>query len=52
MPLDDFLSETMSLLESEPDAQQILVERVRRQRFATANGDYDKVLAMQAGRAR
>jgi short-subunit dehydrogenase involved in D-alanine esterification of teichoic acids len=52
MPLEDFLSETMSLLESEPDAQQILVERVRRQRFATANGDYDKVFAMQAVRTR
>ncbi|TMR22273.1 SDR family NAD(P)-dependent oxidoreductase [Nonomuraea turkmeniaca] len=50
MPLDDFLSEVMTLLASEPDAQQILVERVKRQRFAVANGVYDKVLAMQSGR--
>jgi short-subunit dehydrogenase involved in D-alanine esterification of teichoic acids len=50
MPLDDFLTETMSLLESEPDAQQILVERVKRQRFATQNGNYEEVFAMQSGR--
>ncbi|SDR21954.1 Short-chain dehydrogenase involved in D-alanine esterification of teichoic acids [Thermostaphylospora chromogena] len=50
MPLDDFLSETMSLLESEPDARQILVERVKGQRFAVADGTYGQVLAMQSGR--
>lgn len=51
MPLDDFLAEAMSLLESQPDARQILVERVKRQRFAEANGTYDEVFALQAGRA-
>lgn len=51
MPLDEFLTETMSLLESQPDAQQILVERVKRQRFAEADGTYEQVFAMQAGRA-
>lgn len=50
MPLDDFVSEAMSLLESQPDAPQILVERVKRQRFAEATGNYDQVFAMQAGR--
>ncbi|WP_046469258.1 SDR family oxidoreductase [Allosalinactinospora lopnorensis] len=50
MPLDEFASETMSLLESQPDAPQILVERVKRQRFAEATGTYDEVFAMQAGR--
>ena len=50
MPLDDFISEAMSLLESQPDAPQILVERVKRQRFAEATGNYDQVFAMQAGR--
>ncbi|MDQ3641721.1 MAG: SDR family NAD(P)-dependent oxidoreductase, partial [Actinomycetota bacterium] len=50
MPLDDFLSETMALLETQPDAEQILVERVKRQRFAEANGTYAEVLAMQSGR--
>jgi hypothetical protein len=30
MPLDDLLSETMALLESQPDARQILVQCVKR----------------------
>jgi uncharacterized oxidoreductase len=50
MPLDEFVSETMELLESQPDPAQILVERVKRQRFAEANGVYDQVFATQAGR--
>lgn len=50
MPLDDFVSEAMSLLESQPDAPQILVDRVKRQRFAEATGTYDQVFALQAGR--
>jgi short-subunit dehydrogenase involved in D-alanine esterification of teichoic acids len=48
MPLDEFVSEAMRLLESQPDARQILVERVKRQRFAEANGTYDEILARQA----
>lgn len=48
MPLDEFVSEVMSLLGSQPDARQILVERVKRQRFAEVNGTYDEILAMQA----
>lgn len=50
MPLEEFVSEVMSLLESQPDARQILVERVKRQRYAEANGAYDQVFAMQAAR--
>ena len=50
MPLEEFVTEAMGLLESQPDARQILVERVERQRYAEANGTYDQVLAMQAGR--
>lgn len=50
LPLEEFVSEVMSLLESQPDAAQILVERVKRQRFAEAKGTYDQVFAMQAGR--
>lgn len=49
MPLEDFASEVVSLLESNPDADHIFVERVKRQRFAEVNGEYDKVFAMQAG---
>lgn len=50
MPLEDFLSEAMDLMTREPDATQILVERVKRQRFAEANGTYDEVFAMLSGR--
>ena len=50
MPLEDYLAEVMTLLESAPDAEQILVERVKRQRFAEANGTYAEVLAAQSGR--
>lgn len=48
MLLEDFLDETMALLGADPDAQQILVERVRRQRFAEADGQYAEVLASQS----
>lgn len=51
MPLGGFLCETMSLLASEPDARQILIGRVKRQRFAVANGTYDQIFALQNGRA-
>jgi uncharacterized oxidoreductase len=44
MPLDDFLSEVMELLESEPDADEILVENVKFLRYAEANGNRDEVL--------
>lgn len=49
MPLEEYISETMGLLESEPEARQILVERVKFQRFAEVNGDYDNVFARLAG---
>ncbi len=48
MPVEDFLDEVMRLLTGQPDADQILVERVKRQRFAAANGTYDEVLAAQS----
>jgi len=48
MPLEDFLSETMTLLRTRPDAREILVERVKGLRHAEANGSYDDVLAMLA----
>lgn len=49
MPLDDFLAETMTLLSTRPDAQEIVVERARFVRDAPANGSYDSVLALLAG---
>lgn len=50
MPLDEFIGEVMGLLESQPDAAQILVERVKPLRFAEVDGTYDKVFAALAGR--
>ena len=42
MPLKDYISETMSLLTSSPDAAEILVEPVKAQRFAERSGGYDE----------
>ncbi|MEU5346125.1 MULTISPECIES: hypothetical protein [unclassified Streptomyces] len=49
MPLEDFLSEVMTLLRTRPDAREILVENVKPLRHAEANGAYDSVLAMLSG---
>ncbi|MFJ9249060.1 SDR family oxidoreductase [Streptomyces sp. NPDC101776] len=49
MPLEEFLSEVMILLRSQPDASEILVENVKFLRHAQANGTYDNVLAMLSG---
>lgn len=38
MPLKDFIEETMHLLQTQPDADEILVERVKPLRFAEAAG--------------
>ena len=40
MPLQDFITETMALLNAQPDAHEVLVERVKPLRFAE-KGDYD-----------
>ena len=41
MPLADFIAETLTILKTSPDAQEICVERVKSLRFAEANGGYD-----------
>lgn len=41
MPLKDFISETMSILENSPNTTEICVERVKQLRFAEAGGQYD-----------
>jgi len=46
MPLEDFLSETMTLLRADPEAQEIVVERAKFIRYAEANGTYGSVLGM------
>ncbi|MCT2582158.1 SDR family oxidoreductase [Actinophytocola gossypii] len=45
MPLDDFADEVVDLLEKDPDAHEILVERVKFLRFGEVRGDYDQVVA-------
>ncbi|MCO8277564.1 SDR family NAD(P)-dependent oxidoreductase [Actinoplanes sp. TRM 88003] len=52
MPLNDFLDEVMALLQTQPDAPQILVERVRWLRDAEAEGRYTDVLDVLSGRHR
>jgi uncharacterized oxidoreductase len=49
MPLKEYLDETLALLEAEPDATQILVERVRWLRNAEAEGHYEQALAILTG---
>jgi uncharacterized oxidoreductase len=44
MPLDEFVAETVGLLESQPDAKEIQVERVKFLRYGEARGDYDQVV--------
>ena len=43
MPLKDFISETMSILSSNPTPAEICVERVKGLRFAAQGGQYDAV---------
>jgi uncharacterized oxidoreductase len=54
MPLDEYVAETMTLLQSQPQAAEIVVERVKRLRFAERDGAYDDIYtalneAMEAG---
>jgi short-subunit dehydrogenase involved in D-alanine esterification of teichoic acids len=52
MPLEDFLDEVMGLLEADPKSEQILVERVKWQRNAEAEGRYADVLGVLSARYR
>ncbi|MFE7505674.1 SDR family oxidoreductase [Promicromonospora sp. NPDC057488] len=45
MPLAEFIDEALSLLQSQPDAHEIQVERVKFLRYAEVRGDYDQVVA-------
>jgi uncharacterized oxidoreductase len=44
MPLDEFVTEAVALLEAQPDAKEIQVDRVKFLRFGEARGDYDQVV--------
>jgi short-subunit dehydrogenase involved in D-alanine esterification of teichoic acids len=46
MPLDEFITELMELLETRPDAKEIQVERVKFLRYGEVRGDYDQVVAV------
>ncbi len=46
LPLDAFVDEVMTLLETQPDATEIQVERVKFLRYGEARGDYDEVVAV------
>jgi len=43
MPLDAFLAEVMEILKTQPAANEICVEKVKRLRFAAESGHYDAV---------
>ena len=45
MPLDDFVTEVVGLVESQPDATEVLVRNVELLRHAEARGDYAQVVA-------
>ncbi|MEU1684077.1 SDR family NAD(P)-dependent oxidoreductase [Micromonospora sp. NPDC005707] len=45
MPLDEFVAEVVALIEAQPDAKEIQVERVKFLRYGEARGDYDQVVA-------
>ncbi len=45
MPLEDYIAETMRLLQQQPTPQEVLVERVKPQRFAERDGKYDGFFA-------
>ncbi|TYB70982.1 SDR family NAD(P)-dependent oxidoreductase [Nonomuraea sp. PA05] len=46
MPLEEFVAEVVELLETQPDAKEIQVERVKFLRYGEARGDYEQVVAM------
>lgn len=51
MPLAEYADETLALWEQDPDAHEILVERVLPLRFGEVRGNYDQVVAALNGTA-
>lgn len=49
MPLEAYLDETITRLETQPDAEEIVVDNVRFLRDAETNGSYDHVLTLLSG---
>ncbi len=57
MPLDEYITETMTLLQTQPQADEIVVEGAKRFRFAERDGVYDDIYpafnqAMTSGTSR
>jgi len=46
VPLDEYIAEVMGIIETQPDAREIQVERVKFLRYGEARGDYDQVVAV------
>lgn len=46
MPLDEFITEIMTLLKTQPDADEVVVGRAKEFRFAERNGSYDEIYPM------
>jgi len=44
MPLDEYVTEVLALIQAQPDATEIQVERVKFLRYGEARGDYDQVV--------
>jgi len=49
MPLDEFVAEAVALLQAQPGAKEIQVERVKFLRYGEARGDYEQVVAALNG---
>jgi uncharacterized oxidoreductase len=45
MPLDEFLDEVMAILASNPDAEEVIVDRCKPLRYAAENGNLAEVMA-------
>jgi uncharacterized oxidoreductase len=41
--LDEYISETMALLQTQPEAEEIIVDRVKGFRYAERDGRFDDV---------
>jgi uncharacterized oxidoreductase len=46
MPLEDFVTEVMGILESQPDVKEIQVENVKFLRYSEVRGEYDHVVGV------
>lgn len=49
MPLDEYIDETMTLLETQPEANEVQVERVKFLRYGEVRGDQAQVIAALNG---